>query len=280
MSDIAQRTALAIWGDPVEHSRSPDLHRAAYAALGLDWTYTRRRVGASDFPDALRSLDSTWRGLSCTMPLKEEAFAAAVTRDRGAELTRAVNTLRFSDGHGPEGINTDIGGLVRAIRADGVEHITHARLIGAGKTAGSAVVALAELGARRIDVHARRAESVRPLTLIGAELDVQVRALPLDGPGESVEVTVATLPGGTVLPGGTAERLAEDGGLLVDVSYDPWPSDLAVAWMGHGHPASNGLGMLLHQAVLQVRFFVTGNAADELPNEARVVEAMQLALAS
>ena len=64
------RRRLAVWGDPIGHSRSPELHAAAYAVLGLDWEYGRRQVGAEGFNDAVEALDDTWRGLSLTMPLK------------------------------------------------------------------------------------------------------------------------------------------------------------------------------------------------------------------
>ena len=63
-------TRLAVWGDPIAHSRSPQLHAAAYRALGLDWEYDRRRVAEDEFDAALAGLDAAWRGLSLTMPLK------------------------------------------------------------------------------------------------------------------------------------------------------------------------------------------------------------------
>ena len=84
---------LEVWGDPIEHSRSPQLHAAAYRVLDLDWSYGCRRVTAVGFATELASLDDTFRGLSVTYPLKEAAFAASVTRDARAELTGAVNTL-------------------------------------------------------------------------------------------------------------------------------------------------------------------------------------------
>ena len=61
----------AVLGRPISHSLSPVLHNAAYHALGLDdWLYTRAEVGEDDLAGFLRSLDSTWTGLSLTMPLK------------------------------------------------------------------------------------------------------------------------------------------------------------------------------------------------------------------
>ena len=104
---------LAVWGDPIAHSKSPQLHAAAYAALGLDWEYTRRRVDEAAFIEALETLDDSWRGLSLTMPLKEKAHRAARTHDRYADLTGAVNTLLLTGGI--SGFNTDVGGIVDAL---------------------------------------------------------------------------------------------------------------------------------------------------------------------
>ena len=141
MTDAAGPTALAVWGSPVAHSRSPELHAAAYGVLGLPWTYVRREVDEEGFDDALAALGPEWRGLSLTMPLKERGFAAASRRDRRAELTGAVNTLRLSPDADPHGVNTDVGGLVVALGELGVASPEVARLIGAGATASSAVVA-------------------------------------------------------------------------------------------------------------------------------------------
>ena len=58
-------------GSPIAHSLSPTLHRAAYAELGLDWTYDRFEVTTDGLADFVAGLDSSWRGLSLTMPLKE-----------------------------------------------------------------------------------------------------------------------------------------------------------------------------------------------------------------
>ena len=105
-------TRLAVWGDPIAHSRSPQLHAAAYRVLGLDWRYERRQVSESAFAAELAGLSAEWRGLSLTMPLKGAAHRAAAWRDRRSELTGAVNTLLLT-GDGPRGFNTDVGGIVR-----------------------------------------------------------------------------------------------------------------------------------------------------------------------
>ncbi|SIT75142.1 shikimate dehydrogenase [Microbacterium sp. RU33B] len=274
----AGQTRLAVWGDPIAHSRSPQLHAAAYAVLGLDWTYERRRVREDEFVGAVAGLDAGWRGLSCTMPLKSVAFATSVERERRAELTGAVNTVLL-DSDGPRGFNTDVGGLVRALADDDILGLETARIVGAGATATSALVALAELGARRVEVVARRPEAVAPLRELGDRLAVDVVAVPFaSGPAAEVPVTIATLPGDAPVPDAVADALAASGGLLLDVVYGHWPTSLAAAWERAGGRARDGLGMLLHQALLQVRVFTSGDVASALPREPEVFAAMRTAV--
>ena len=263
---------LAVWGDPIAHSKSPMLHAAAYRELGLDWEYGRRQVDTDGFAHAIAALDASWRGLSLTMPLKEEAFRAAVSRDRHAELTGAVNTLLL--GASPAGFNTDIGGIIDAFAENGVIGVASARILGAGATAASALVAVAEMGAQRIEIHARRPERAQTLRAVGEKLDVDVRVSVFADQVDRVDVTVATLPGGAVLDDTTA--FAASGGTLLDVAYAPWPSALATQWPSDR--VISGVAMLLHQAVRQVRVFVHGNPVDELDREVAVLAAMRAAL--
>ncbi|KJQ54756.1 shikimate dehydrogenase [Microbacterium sp. SA39] len=267
-------TRLAVWGDPIAHSKSPDLHAAAYRVLGLDWEYGRRQVTASGFAPALSGLDSSWRGLSLTMPLKEAAFRASTRRDAHAELTGAVNTLLL--GEIIAGFNTDVGGIIDALREAGIAEVGSVRILGAGATAASALVAATEIGAERIEVAARRPDRAAGLVALGAHAGVRVDARPLGEPALAAELTIATLPSGTALPPETAALLSARGGTLFDAAYAPWPSALAVAW-GEGTVVS-GLGMLLHQAVRQIRIFRHGDPLVPLADEAEVLAAMRAAL--
>jgi shikimate dehydrogenase len=271
-------TRLEVWGDPIAHSRSPQLHAAAYAVLGLDWTYDRRRVDSAAFAAELAGLDASFRGLSLTMPLKGVARDASVTLDRAAEVTGAVNTLLLT-ADGPHGFNTDVGGIARDLREHGIDGPGRARLVGAGATATSALVALSEIGTGWVDVVARRPEAAAPLANLGERLGMRITTTPLAAatfPG--VEVTISTLPGEAHLASDAADALAAGGGLLYDVVYGHWPTDLAQAWAHSGAPAVWGLGMLLHQALLQVRVFTVGDPTAPLPEEERVLAAMRAAV--
>ncbi|MBP1077374.1 shikimate dehydrogenase [Microbacterium terrae] len=269
---------LAVWGDPIDHSRSPQLHAAAYDVLDVDWIYGRRRVDESTFADELAGLDGTWRGLSLTMPLKGVAHRAAVSLDERAARTGAVNTLLLTP-DGPLGFNTDVGGIVRALGEHGIASADSARIVGAGATATSALVALAELGATEVDVVARRAEAVAPLRALGDDLGVAVRhtsfTAALFAP---VDVTIATLPGDAAIAPEAAAALAADGGFLLDVVYGHWPTPLSRAWDAAGGASASGLGMLLHQAILQIRIFRSGDVDHALPREDAVLSAMRSVL--
>lgn len=269
-------TKLAVWGDPIAHSLSPRLHSAAYDVLGLPWEYGRRRVSEPQFGVALAELDAAWRGLSLTMPLKTVAARTATTLDRRARLTGAVNTLLLAE-DGPHGFNTDVGGLVRTLTEQGIADVHAGRILGAGATATSALVALAELGARRVEVVARRPEAAASLRGLGEALGVLVEVATFDVAPGQVDVTIATLPGGTEL-GEASHRLAARGGALVDVVYGDWPTPLARAWVDAGNVAFSGRGMLLHQALLQVRAFVSGDPDADLTDEPAVLAAMRDAL--
>lgn len=272
-----------MWGAPIEHSLSPRLHAAAYRTLGWDWAYGRRRVDEASFTGELASLDPTYRGLSLTFPLKGVAWRAAATRDEYAERTGAVNTLLLTDG-GPHGFNTDVGGIVADLRSHGVDGIDRARIIGAGATAASAMVALGELGTHDVEVIARRPEAAAALVDIGAAGGVRVALRAMGdmrgdaGAPASVPVTVSTLPGGAIPDPDAARALAAGGGLLYDVVYGHWPTALATAWHEAGGAAVDGRGMLVQQAVRQIRIFSTGDPAAPLPREDDVVASMVSAL--
>ena len=102
----------AVLGSPIAHSLSPVLHRAAYAHLGLDWTYDAVEVGSPGLQAFVESLDESWRGLSLTMPLKRAVVPLVDSLDEWAQLAGAANTLLLENGR-RLGFNTDVPGRWR-----------------------------------------------------------------------------------------------------------------------------------------------------------------------
>src|SRR4051812_11116852 len=131
-SDPMTRTRLSVLGSPIAHSLSPALHRAAYQALGLDWTYERHDIGDDHLQLFLGGCGPDWRGLSLTMPLKQRAFELAQSRDRFAEATGAVNTLQWDDDGVLRGFNTDVHGLITAISEAGIGGVERVVVLGGG----------------------------------------------------------------------------------------------------------------------------------------------------
>ncbi len=237
-------------GSPIAHSRSPQLHLAAYRALGLnDWTYDRIECGAGELPSVVSAFGPEWVGVSVTMPGKFAALAFADERTPRAELVGAANTLVRTP-RGWRADNTDVDGVMGALGAAS----GHAVVAGSGGTAQAAVVALAERGVDTITVVARNRDKAARLVELGARLGVTTRFSELDSARLPDEVTVVV----NTLPAGVAARHASALAgvpVLLDAIYDPWPTPLAAAVTAAGGRVIGGLQMLLHQAYAQVELF-------------------------
>lgn len=244
-------------GDPIAHSLSPVLHRAGYEALGLSAQYDAVRVPEGTLASYVAELGPEWRGLSVTAPLKREALALATSVTERATLVGGANTLaRTTDGWAAD--NTDLPGAVAAIREryDGPASV--ATIIGAGATAASTGLALAELGVRTIRLLAREpARATETATALARDSRLEVDVLPLEGAGVVGEVVVSTIP---VAAQSDALVAATCGAAVVfEVVYDPWPSPLAAAAQARGQALVSGLDLLVHQAVLQFAMFTGHN---------------------
>lgn len=252
-------------GRPIAHSKSPDLHLAAYRALGLDgWTYERIDCGAEDLPGVVGGFGPEWVGVSVTMPGKFAALRFADERTERAELVGSANTLVRTPA-GWRADNTDVDGVTGAIgSASG-----RALVCGSGGTAPAAVVGLAALGVTGITVVARDPQKASRLTDLGVRLGVPTRFCELEGDGLAGEVAGAEVLVSTI-PADVAARYAGTLApipVLLDAVYDPWPTPLAAAVGAAGGRVINGLQMLLHQAFSQVEQF-TGLPAPRAAMEA------------
>jgi shikimate dehydrogenase len=248
----------AVLGRPVSHSLSPVLHRAAYAALGLDdWTYDALDIGAEDLPVLLAGLGPEWRGFSVTMPCKQAAVAAADQVEPLPRLLRAANTLvRTDDGWRAE--NTDVTGIGMALQLAGVEEVGSAAILGAGGTAVAAAVALSSLGAEHVDVVVRNPARARDVVRVLETLGVPVTIVPLSDGVLDAPVVVSTVPADAqpnvlALPWRAGQT-------VLDVLYADWPTPLASRVTATGGNVVGGLDVLFWQATEQVEL-MTGRPA-------------------
>ncbi|MGW1725243.1 shikimate dehydrogenase [Streptomyces sp. NPDC002306] len=250
----------AVLGSPIAHSLSPVLHRAAYAELGLvDRTYDRFDVDEAALPGFFAELGPEWAGLSLTMPLKRAVIPLLDEISETAASVEAVNTVVFTGDGRRVGDNTDIPGMVAALRERGVDQVDSAAVLGAGATASSALAALARVCTGEVVAYVRSAERAAEMRRWGERLEVDVRIADWADAAEALHfpLVVATTPAGTT--DALAAAVPERPTTLFDVLYDPWPTTLAARWSMYGGAVVSGLDLLVHQAVLQVER-MTGRA--------------------
>jgi shikimate dehydrogenase len=249
---ITAATRLAgVIGWPVSHSRSPQMHNAAYEALGLDWAYVALPVAPPRLADALRGLAALGlAGVNVTIPHKQAA--AALCDELSVEAGRAgsVNTITVREDGSLRGVTTDGAGMLDAIGRipDGP-----ALVLGAGGAARAAVAALVDAGldvavsARRDDAALRLVEDLGGRTESwppsGGALLI-VNATPVGGSGDAAELPVA-------------EALLDGAEVVCDLAYrgDGAETGLIAAARRRGLAAVDGLDVLVGQGARSFRIF-------------------------
>lgn len=245
---------FAVLGAPISHSKSPELHLAAFKILGRQATYERVEIAAG-LKQHVAGLGADWKGLSLTMPLKSEALDTANYLDPLAIASLSCNTL-VRDGESWLGYNTDIFGLRKASG----EHLGGTiSILGTGATARSSLLAF---------------EDHEPI-IWGRDSDKAVALSAAHGGRyASLEEALAADLVVSTLPKGALEDVATSSypGVLLDVTYS-----------NKGNRPNfksyiSGLEMLLWQAVAQQRLFAGHQMAEALEGETAVVRAMRLAI--
>ena len=239
------RTLLGVAGFPVAHSRSPAMHNAALAELGLGWLYVPVPLPPERFEEAVRALPgSGFKGLNVTVPHKTAAHGMADTRSPAAHAIGAANTLTFRPEGAIDAENTDAGGLLDAL-AQPVAGL-RALVLGAGGSARAAVWALIEAGAAEVSVWNRTPARAAQLACdLGArhaarpgqvDLLVNCTSVGLDGSVDAVEAQAA-LGLGTIDPPA----------IVVDLVYATEPTPV-VSWArAGGSRVVEGLEVLVRQ---------------------------------
>lgn len=260
----------AVIGHPISHSLSPVLHSAAYRALGLDWTYEAIDVTSDRVVDFVLDLDDRWAGLSVTAPLKQSIRPALTSLSPTAVEVGAVNTVVWQEVGGqrrPTGHNTDVMGIVQALaEVPGSDGAAAMSVVGAGGTAAAVLVAARQMGIPSVAVAARRSDAARDL--IAAQPMSPAVAVPWTDLSDvlSAPIVVVTLPGDAAAT--LTHQVPPHPGILLDVTYSPWPTTLAAAWQAAGGQVVSGHRMLLWQAVAQVRLMTGLDAPVGVMSEA------------
>ncbi len=251
MSSAEPRRA-AVLGSPVAHSLSPALHRAGYAACGLaGWSYDAIDCDAEALPGMIRGAGPQWAGFSVTMPGKTAAAEVADERTARVAALGVANTL-VRRGGGWLAENTDVDGVLGALRAAGAGTPRSVLMLGGGGTAAAVVAALAELGVDRLVATGRRPQSTAGVLDLARRLAVPATAIGWDAAAieraaGAADLVVSTVPAGAA--DGFSDLLSGVPALL-DVVYHPWPTPLAAAGRP-GRITVTGLDLLQHQAFRQ-----------------------------
>jgi shikimate dehydrogenase len=263
----AASTVVGVIGDPVAHSLSPLLHNTAFAELGLDWVSVGLRVAAGSAAAALQGAAALGiRGLSVTMPHKEAVAELVASTSPLAVRLGAVNCVTFERG-GPAGDNTDGPGLVAALRRGCGFDPSGRRcmVVGAGGAARAAIAALADAGAAEVVVVNRTAERAVAAAALAGAIGRSGSATEANGCDLVVEAT----PVGMAGRGTSGEEWPVDPSRLgpaqvvVDLVYDPPETAWLAAARARGARVANGLGMLVHQAALQLATWTGAEAPVE-----------------
>ena len=242
-------------GWPVEHSRSPSIHRYWLAQYGIDGAYEKEAVEPKDLAGFLGSLASQgYAGANVTLPHKEAALRLAVVADEAARSIGAANTLWLDQAGRLCAGNTDAYGFITNLEAEAPNWNEGRRpvmVLGAGGAARAILHGLLSEGAARIVLTNRtrgRAEDLanefgpsvivvdwkdRERALAGVGLLVNATSLGMTGK-EPLELDLAGLPADAV---------------VADIVYSPLQTELLAAARARGNRTVDGLGMLLHQAV-------------------------------
>ncbi len=249
---------LGVLGWPVAHSRSPAMHNAALAALGMnDWRYQLLPVPPERFLETVRALpEAGFVGANVTIPHKHAALALADTAGEGTRAIGAANTLMFAADGTIAAENTDAPGFLAALGVSPRD--MSALVLGAGGSARAIVWALREAGAREVSVWNRTPE--RALAL-AREFGVRAATVP-----EVADVLVnCTSVGLEPEPAGLKQSATETHGLnlpavtfdqvgnysyVVDLVYRSSPTPLLAAARSHGTHVVSGLEVLLAQGAL------------------------------
>lgn len=278
MNNIDGRTrTCGLIGNPVEHTMSPVIHNSLAAMMGHDLVYVPFHVksGLREAVEGAYALNIL--GMNVTVPYKSEVMNYLAGVDEKAKQIGAVNTLVRSEG-GYIGYNTDMPGLYRAMKEEGIElQGAEVLILGAGGVARAVALLAAEKGAKRLCIMNRTIEKAKRILeeikellprMSGTEIP-ELLALPLHAyeelQGEEWIGIQATSVG--MFPNSDDVIIGAEGFYKklkagYDLIFNPYETQFMKLTKAAGKPAYNGLKMLLYQGII----------AYELWNDTQVTE--------
>ena len=274
---------LAVIGDPVAHSASPQMHNAALAASDLALQYCRLHIRPEELSAAIRLLpEKGFIGVNCTIPHKVSVLAAMDKADEGARLAGGVNTVVVGRDGRLSGFSTDGPGLARAVLEQFGVELGELRVLvlGAGGGAGRAVtMQCATAGAKRLTLLNRSMEKLEPLrvavtaiftanSLTVAPWDEATLAVALEQSDLVVNCSALGMNPGDISP--IPASLLSTRHLLYDTIYTSGRTPLMLAGDAVGARSANGLAMLLHQGALSFGIWFQRSAPLEVMRAALV----------
>lgn len=263
----------AVLGSPIAHSLSPVIHQRAYEILGWPWQYDRFDVPSGGLANFFNANHGIFRGLSLTMPLKEESLALLDTVTDLAKRVNAVNTIIF-DELGVHGHNTDVQGFMDALGHHQIGIPEEVSILGGGATARAAIAAV-DGSAKVINVFSR--SDHRANSLVNSAEKSIVRVLPW---GEASTAFDAPLIIGTTPRGATDHiEIAETSFIYFESLYNPWPTPLLSKWRAAGGIGLDGIDLLVWQAIGQLEL-MAWDSAEVISQREELHGAMRLAALS
>jgi shikimate dehydrogenase len=271
-------------GSPVAHSISPLIHNMLAKKTGLDMTYVCFPVAGRDVRAALEGAFALGiRGMNVTVPHKQSVRALLSSVDPLADAVGAVNTL-VRDGDGFTGYNTDVEGFAREAAACGILlQGAGVVVVGAGGAARGVCFSLAKEGAGRIVIANRTKEKAGRIAdavnswkgetlVIPAGMDIlsdteKLKSLAGSGYLAVQTTSVGLYPDTESSPVDDPEFFAQ-AAAGIDIIYNPEETRFMKYMRQAGHPAYNGLLMLLYQGIASFELWtgrkVPKEAADEV----------------
>lgn len=274
-SSILNGKKLAVIGDPIEHSLSPLIQQAMLDELGIDCTYGRIHVSAGTVAQWLPGTPGmNLAGFNATMPHKTDLVPLMDTLSEDARMYRSVNTVVIRDGHF-HGHNTDGAGFLRSLLDEGIRpEGRRIAVYGAGGAARSVVLKLAAEKAASVAVCCRTPSKAEELV----QTSDRIRVAALGGKDfekalSEAELFINCTPLGMQ---GVPSQFADFDFLnalpssapVCDLIYRPLKTKLLEEAEKRGHQTMNGLGMLVHQAILALEQFASMPLDAELMKKA------------